>query len=193
MIRINLLGLPKPKRGKRAAAVAVAGEGPSPVLVGVIVAAITVGANGFYYLKLVRERDKIAADMAKAEAENRRLATVKAKYEQQLKDAEIYTRRVKVIDKLRAEQLGPVELLSMIGDTVNGTDAVWLNSMKETATGVDIEGMALSTHAVANLMANLKRTGYFKSVEIKETFQDDSVKDMTAFSFTLSCERQQKT
>jgi hypothetical protein len=40
------------------------------------------------------------------------------------------------------------------------------------------------------LMPNLKATGYFKNIEIKESFQDDVVKDMTAFTFTLVCEKQ---
>jgi len=52
-----------------------------------------------------------------------------------------------------------------------------------------LEGTALSTDAVANLMANLQKTGFFKSVEIKETYQDDAIKDMQAFQFTLTCEK----
>jgi Tfp pilus assembly protein PilN len=49
--------------------------------------------------------------------------------------------------------------------------------------------VALSVDAVANLMRNLKASGYFKNVEIKTTFQDEAVKDMSAFSFMLVCER----
>ena len=41
----------------------------------------------------------------------------------------------------------------------------------------------------ANLIANLQKTGFFKNVEIKETFQDDAIKDMQAFQFTLTCEK----
>ncbi len=67
-----------------------------------------------------------------------------------------------VIDQLRAGQAGPVNLLNMLGETVNGTEAVWLNTMKDQGASVDIEGMALSTDAVANLIANLQKTGYFK-------------------------------
>jgi len=54
---------------------------------------------------------------------------------------------------------------------------------------VSLEGTALSTDAVANLIANLQKTGFFKTVEIKETFQDDQIKDMQAFQFTLTCEK----
>ena len=48
---------------------------------------------------------------------------------------------------------------------------------------------ALSADAVANLIANLQKTGFFKNVEIKETFQDEAIKDMQAFQFTLTCEK----
>jgi Tfp pilus assembly protein PilN len=49
--------------------------------------------------------------------------------------------------------------------------------------------MALSSDAVANLISNLKKTGYFQNIEMKESIQDDQIKDMQAFQFTLSCEK----
>ena len=127
--------------------------------------------------------------MQKAEQKNRELADVKARYLERQRQADSYKRRVDVIDQLRAAQSGPVNLLNMIGDTVNGTEAVWLNNMKDRASSVDIEGMALSTDAVANLIQNLQKTGYFRNIEIKETYQDAQVKDMQAFQFTLTCEK----
>ena len=77
----------------------------------------------------------------------------------------------------------------MIGDTVNGTEAVWLNTVRDDCQNVDIQGMALSADAVANLIGNLQKTGYFRNIEIKETYQDTSFKDMQAFQFTLTCEK----
>ncbi len=63
------------------------------------------------------------------------------------------------------------------------------SDLKDQGASVDIEGMALSTDAVANLITNLQKTGYFRNIEIKETFQDDTVKDMQAFQFVLTCEK----
>ena len=77
----------------------------------------------------------------------------------------------------------------MIGETVNGTEAVWLNSMQDQGASVAIDGMALSNDAVANLIYNLQKTGYFRNIEIKESYQDEAVKDMQAFQFTLTCEK----
>lgn len=95
-----------------------------------------------------------------------------------------------VIDQLRAAQSGgPVTLLAMLGETVNGTEAVWLKKMDDTGASVNLEGTALSADAVANLIANLQKTGFFKTVEMKETYQDDTIKDMQAFQFMLTCEK----
>lgn len=94
-----------------------------------------------------------------------------------------------MIDQLRASQSGPVNLLNTIGDTINGTEAVWLNTMKDQGGSVDIEGMALSADAVASLIQNLQKTGYFKTIEIKETYQDETFKEMQAFQFVLTCEK----
>lgn len=189
MIRINLLGTPKPRKGKRAAV--SSGGSSSGVLLGVlIVVLIGVGGNGAYYWKLQRDATDVQKKIDIAENENRRLSQVKTVYLEREKIKDNYKRRVDVIDQLRANQFGPVSLLNTVGNTINSTDEVWLSTMNDSGTSITLKGVGLSVHGVANLMRNLQRTGYFKSVEIKETFQDDSVKDMQAFVFTLVCEKQ---
>ena len=192
MIRINLLGQSRPKN-KRAAASAAAvmemGEVGSPKLKIILVVLLAGTLNAGYWLRLDKQKQSIAAKMQVAEQKNRELAEVKARYMERQRQADSYKRRVDVIDQLRANQSGPVNLLNTIGDTINGTEAVWLSTMKDLGPSVDIEGMALSTDAVATLIQNLQKTGYFKNIEIKETFQDDSYKEMQAFQFTLTCEK----
>jgi type IV pilus assembly protein PilN len=192
MIRINLLGAPKPK-SKRGPAVSMptfeVGDAGSPkmkVLVGVVIAAVL---NLGYWYQLDKQKQSIAKQMAIAEQRNRELADVKARYMERQRQADSYKRRVDVIDQLRANQFGPVNLLAMIGETVNNTEAIWLNNLRDQGSSVDIEGMALSSDAVANLITNLQKTGYFKTIEIKEDIQDETVKDMQAFIFTLTCEK----
>ena len=192
MIRINLLGLSKSKNKRGAptsTAVMEVGDPGSPKMKVLVVLVLAGLLNvGYWYRLDVVKRD-IAAKMQVAEQKNRELADVKARYLERQRQAENYKRRVDVIDQLRASQAGPVNLLNMIGNTINGTEAVWLNNMKDQGSSVDIEGMALSTDAVANLMTNLQKTGFFKNIEIKETYQDDTFKEMQAFQFTLTCEK----
>jgi Tfp pilus assembly protein PilN len=193
MIRINLLGAPKPKSKHSGASSSMpsieVGNAGSPTLKVLVVLVLAGAVNAGYWYRLDKEKQSIVAKMEVAEQKNRELADVKARYLERQRQAESYKRRVDVIDNLRANQAGPVKLLNMIGDTVNGTEAVWLNNMKDQGSSVDIEGMALSTDAVANLIANLQKSGYFRNVEIKETYQDDTFKDMQAFIFTLTCEK----
>ena len=193
MIRINLLGAPKPKSGKKGSAVSMpsfeGGGGGSPLLKIVAVVVLVAIGNGMYWYHLDREKKSIDAQMRLAEQKNRELADIKARYLERQKQADAYKRRVDVIDNLRSNQSGPVNLMAMIGETINGTEAVWLNSMQDNGSAVAIDGMALSNDAVANLISNLQKTGYFKNIEIKESIQDEQIKDMQAFQFTLTCEK----
>jgi type IV pilus assembly protein PilN len=165
-----------------------AGPGGSPAIKILVILVVAGIINAGYWWTLDKQKRDIAAKMAIAEAKNRELAEVKARYMERQRQAENYKRRVDVIDQLRKAQTGPTELLNMIGDTVNNTEAVWLSSMKDQGGSIAIEGMALSTDAVATLISNLQKSGRFRNVEIKETFQDNSVKEMQAFQFTLTCE-----
>jgi len=165
------------------------GGGVSPLIKAVAVLAIVGAANGVYWYKLDKQKQQIEQQMAVAIRKNQELSQVKARYMERQREAENYKRRVDVIDQLRTAQTGPVNLLNMVGTTINNTDAVWLNNVKDQGATIEVEGLALSQDAVANLITNLQKTGYFKAVEIKETYQDDQVKDMQAFLFTLSCEK----
>ena len=192
MIQINLLGLPKPKKGKRAAAASVAGDGPNPMVVIMVAILIATGLLGFGYWKLGADKKAIDKDMAAAQKESQDLALAKAKYDEREAQRTIFEQRVKVIEDLRSKASGPVDLLSMIGTTINSTEGVWLNTLKEDGHNINIDGSALSVHQVATLMKNLQNTGYFRSVELKEALQDTQVKEMQQFNFTLVCERVDK-
>ncbi len=192
MIRINLLEAPKAKN-KRSAMPSMptmeVGDVGSPRLKVLVVFGLAAAFNLYTWYHLDAQKKVIAQNMANAEQQNRELADVKQRYMARQREAENYKRRVDVIDQLRNNQAGPVNLMAMVGETVNNTEAVWLNNMKDQGSSVDIEGMALSSDAVANLISNLQKTGYFRNVEIKESIQDETVKDMQAFQLTLTCEK----
>jgi Tfp pilus assembly protein PilN len=195
MIRINLLENSKGKNKRAGGSSGPTmpamdmGDMGSPKLKVLVVLLVAGVLNFGYWYRLDRQGKSIAAQMQAAEQKNRELSDVKARYLERQTQANNYKRRVDVIDSLRAAQAGPVNLLAMLGETVNGTEAVWLSKMDDSGATVSLEGTALSTDAVANLIANLQKTGFFKNVEIKETYQDDQIKDMQAFQFTLTCEK----
>jgi Tfp pilus assembly protein PilN len=195
MIRINLLESAKGKNKRAGGSNAPTmpamemGDMGSPKLKVLVVLLVAGALNFGYWYRLDRQGKAIAVQMQSAEQKNRELSDVKARFLERQTQANNYKRRVDVIDSLRAAQAGPVNLLAMLGETVNGTEAVWLSKMDDSGANLSLEGTALSTDAVANLIANLQKTGFFKNVEIKETFQDEGIKDMQAFQFTLTCEK----
>jgi Tfp pilus assembly protein PilN len=193
MIRINLSSLApaKTKRGgKRASTptLSMPGEGPNIVVMLLLAVAVTGVICYFFQYQVNQKTAQLNKEMTQAMAENQRLAVVKAQYEASRKKADVFERRVHVIDELKQNQKGPVDVLNLVADTVNKTDAVWLNSMTSDGRSLDFIGMALSADAVADLMSNLRKTGAFKTVEIKETSQDSTVKELQAFKFELICE-----
>lgn len=191
MIRINLLGVPKSK-GKRGPSLAsvMPGAGVSVVMKVLLVFALAAAMNFGYWYHLNAEKARLATELAQAERKNRELSEVKAKYLEREKQMQQYKRRVDVIDELRSQQFGPVKLMATLGGTVDNTEAVWLSVVSDQGGSIDIQGRALSETAVANLITNLQKTGFFKSVEMKESYQDDQVKNMQAFVFTITCQKQ---
>jgi Tfp pilus assembly protein PilN len=193
MIKINLLETAKSK-GKRGGGSPSMpsidmGDMGSPKLKVLVVLIVAGLFNLAYWYRLDHQSKAIETQLKVAEQKNRELADVKARYLERQTQANNYKRRVDVIDQLRSGQAGPVNLLAMLGETVNNTEAVWLSRMDDQGASVNLEGTALSTDAVANLIANLQKTGFFRNVEIKETYQDEQIKDMQAFQFTLTCEK----
>ena len=197
MIKINLLENSKGKNKRGGSSgpsmpTMEMGDMGSPKLKILAVLVVAGLFNLGYWSRLDHQAKAIAANMKVAEQKNRELADVKSRFMERQKQADNYKRRVDVIDGLRAsasQSGGPVNLLAMLGETVNSTEAVWLSKMDDEGQSVNLEGTALSADAVANLIANLQKTGYFRNVEIKETYQDEAVKDMQAFRFTLTCEK----
>ena len=196
MIRINLLGTSKPKKGKGGRAAAGGGPslpqlemGGSSILVASLLIVVLFAVGGWYWQREVsKEHERLTKELAAKEVRIKQLSGVRSAYEEKQKQATQLKKRFDVIDQLRNGQAGPVKLLNTMGDTVSITDAVWINSMTEDGNNINLAGIALSPVAVANFMTNLKKTGFFKNVELKETSQDE-YKSLPAFTFQLVCER----
>lgn len=189
MIRINLLPTPKPKKSHRSGPLITTAL---PSLGMVALLCLVLAGGGLYglYWRAQRQHEKTQTELKATDKRLASLAGVKTAYLQKQKDADALKHKFAVVDQLRKNQGGPVLLLTTVAETVAATDAVWLKKMSDEGTSISMDGMALSTTAVANLVTNLKKSGYFKTIELKETAQETDVKDYQAFSFTLTCEKQ---
>jgi Tfp pilus assembly protein PilN len=192
MIRINLLGTAKPKKGKKGrrlfALPQLTNDGPSPLFAGLAILVLAAAGIYFYHMKLEHTHEKLQMDLIEADRQIVSMTKVKQAYLERQKSYDAVKRRFDIIDQLRAQQMGPVLMLNTVSDTVNSTDGVWLLDLRDDGSSVALNGVALGPTAVAKLMTNLRNSGYFKNIELHDTVQEDNPKVQT-FSFSLICEK----
>jgi len=183
MIRINLIGVAPTPAAKP--------TGPPPTLarmlmvfVGtLIVAFVVVGVFWTLWSAKVKELQK---EQAKQLAEQARLAAIQAeniRYLAQIRDLE---NRKNTTQTLLNSRVGPVELMTALGNTVNRTNDLYLLTVTPTGGRLAIHGQSNSVESIARFIASLKESGSFGDVQLQRYFQDDTYNRLS-FKFDLDC------
>ena len=186
MIKINLLGTAPPPSSK----MPTVGGPPAPIatlavmFVGALI--ICFGIVGLVYKVWTNQ----IADLTKARSrENIRkteLGVVKAqneKYQLRLRDLET---RINTIQALQNSRVGPVELMSSLGDVVSKLNDVYLTSLAPVGDRLVLKGQANAADTVANFMAFLKNSGFYSGVDLDQLYEDDQHEHLT-YKFSMSC------
>jgi len=184
MIRINLLGRTRPK----ATRTTVPLEATLQYVLLAIALVVSLGALYGHYLLLDRENKQVVAHIQKQMGEKARLEQIKQQVDNFEKQRAVLQQRIAVIEALQRNRTGGQELLEAIANTVSRTDTLWLTSVDRKGDALTINGSAGSINAVANYITQLKRSGYFQEVEIKESHQDDTNKAVQIFNFALTAQ-----
>jgi Tfp pilus assembly protein PilN len=179
MIKINLLGLKKEIKRSSGASAPVSLEGAKIVIFALLFAAAGVGWVGYRHITLNAQADKIDTDTKKAVEEQKRLAGVKTEVEQ---------REIDVIEALQYGRTGPTQMFNTLANTVVTTKTMWLTTLDTNGGKVNMAGLATSMITVADFIDGLKKSGMFANIEMKETAQDDKVKDLRAYSWEINAD-----
>jgi len=180
MIRINLLGRARPK----AARAAVPLEHTLQVVFLISALVLSCGLLYGHYWQMDREDRATLMHVQMLTGEKARLEALKHFANQK----KVLQQRISVIETLQRNRAGGQELLDAIANTVGRTDTLWLTNVVRNGDNLAITGSAGSINAVANFITQLKRSGYFQQVEIKESHQDDSSKAVQIFNFSLTAQ-----
>jgi type IV pilus assembly protein PilN len=187
MIKINLLGLKKEIKKSAAPSVSLAGTALSLALVAFIVAGL--GWDYYRYYVLDKDGTQIDTDLKKATAERARLDGVKKTIDSLQASKTLLEKQIEVISALERGRTGPVEMLASLANTVVSTKTMWLTTFENTTDKVHMTGFATSAETVADFLRNLKDTGQFTNVELKDTSQDDDPeRGFSAFKFEISAQ-----
>ena len=184
MIRINLLGRARPKAVRQAVPL----EATLQLVFLLVALVFSFGLLYLHYWQMDKEDKQVLSHIQKQRGEKARLEQLKQQVENFEKEKAVLQQKISVIEELQRNRIGGQQLLDAIANTVGRTDTVWLNSVDRKGDVLSINGSAGSIDAVANYITQLKRSGYFQQVEIKESHQDTSNKAVQLFTFTLTAQ-----
>ena len=178
MIRINLSASDRPTKKRKSAGGGGGGAPSTPgamqayLLLGIFLGgALLVCLGLFFYVSgQIRELDtKIAA----AEERQRQLQEIKRQVDAlELKRA-TFQRKVDLIERLKAEQSGPVHMLDEVSKSL--PDFVWMTNLDQTGTTIRFTGQSNGLTAVADFISALERSGWFPNVDLASSTEATNI------------------
>ncbi len=181
MIRINLLGQVRPKAPRRAVPL----EATLQLVFLVLALGAALGFLGIHWWLMDKDLRNKQEQIRSLESQKTRLEALKQQVENFERQKATLRQRIAVIEELQRNRTGGQELLDMVATTVTRTEALWLTSLTRKGNSLTFEGSAASINSVANFITQLRRSGYFQKVEIKESKQDEHNTAVQTFVFTL--------
>jgi type IV pilus assembly protein PilN len=156
MIRINLLAVER-ERTKRGALIPAAHRttiAASLILIGTALIVVW----GFWYLRQTSAR--LDEELAASERETQQLRSVLAQVQKfEARRAQLQ-QRVSLIEQLRRGQSGPVHVLDEISKAV--PERLWLTQLRQKGEEFTLDGMTTSMTGLADFVANLETSRWFK-------------------------------
>jgi type IV pilus assembly protein PilN len=182
MIRINLLGQARPKAAKQAV--------PLEATVQILFACVAIGLAfvvlAVVYVSQKRQLDDTNKRIAALRAEKQSLQQIKLDVDRFESEKSVLQQRIDVIEQLQKNRSGAQDMLQMVANTVVRVDSLWLTSLDRKGDAIDLQGEAASINAVANFITELKKSGYFGQVEIKNAKENDLLPGVETYGFQMS-------
>ncbi len=182
MIRINLLGQARPKAAKQAV--------PLEATVQILFACVAVGLAfvilGITYYQQKRQLDETQKRIQALKNEKASLQQVKADVDKFESEKAVLQQRIDVIETLQKNRSGAQDMMEMVANTVVRVDSLWLTSIDRKGSALEVQGEAGSINAVANFITELKKSGYFQDVEIKNTKENDLLPGVETYGFVMT-------
>lgn len=184
MIRINLLGQARPKAGRKA------------VDLGATLPAILMGAGVVFGLAVLilfyttwqKDLSNAQNDIKRLKAEKTNLERIKQEVQNFEAQQKVLQQKVQIIEQLQKDRTEGQELMDAVANTVSRTENLWLTSLGKKGKVLSINGVAASLNSVANFITQMKRSGYFDKIEIKQSTQDDKNPSVETFTFEMTAD-----
>jgi type IV pilus assembly protein PilN len=183
MIRVNLIGGPKKAAGGKKGFAIQLPTNFLPIAWAAIF--VATGAYGYlWYSGLTAESAALDTQIAASTVARDALRSVIAENEAFEARREVLRNRVDTIQGLEENQVSPVVVLDQLSLAVGSIDYIWLNTLQQNNTQLNLSGNGTSQDAVADFITSLQDTGYFANVNLGN--MQEGAGDL--WSFSLTCE-----
>ena len=183
MIKINLLGRTK-LRAAKTKKISTASNQTLMAVMAVAVVLMSVGIIYFWERILVQQDEELSRQIMLAKKEKLRQEGMLRENEVFEKRRKLLETRINVIESLKKNQSGPVQVLDLLSDCIQRSEGVWLKDLAQKGNLITVNGTAMgSPDAVADLITNLTRVGNFKNVNLVNLQELDS-----KYSFSITFE-----
>lgn len=176
MIRVNLTGAERATQKRKAGGGGGAPGAPGAVQAYLFLAlfgggaALLCAALWWYESAKIRDLD---SQIVLAEKRQKELQAIKVQVDALEAKRATFQKKVDLIERLKAEQTGPVHMLDEISKAL--PDFVWVTAMDQTGATVKFTGEATGLTSVADFIAALERSGWFPNVDLSSSVDNNNI------------------
>jgi Tfp pilus assembly protein PilN len=147
---------------------------------------VCFGIVGLFYWGWNHEIAGLNARIGAARVQAARLSGIEAQNRRYEADLAQIENHVRVIESLETSRTGPQELMTKLGNMVDGISGLYLLSLKSGAGQLAIDGQADRVSAIADFIGVLQSNPSFQKIELHQVFEDDQ-NNRVNFKFDLVC------
>ncbi|HEB50614.1 MAG TPA: pilus assembly protein PilN [Desulfobulbus sp.] len=148
-------------------------------------ACLFVALGGVAYLQATRA-DQLNNELAQLRKEKKKYNKILAKIKTLEQNKALLEKRIGIIKQLKKSSSLTVHILDEIAN-ITPTKRMWLTSLSQTGSNLQLAGMALDNRTIAKYMEDLKKSPYIKSVSLtSSSLKTYAGRDLKAFSLTCT-------
>jgi type IV pilus assembly protein PilN len=172
MIRVNLTGAERAAQKRKVSTPSAPGAVQAYLFLALFGggAALLCAALWWYESAKIRDLD---GRIVVAEKRQRELQAIKVQVDALEAKRATFQKKVDLIERLKAEQTGPVHMLDEISKAL--PDFVWMTAMDQTGPTVKFTGESSGLTSVADFIAALERSGWFPNVDLSSSVEANNI------------------
>ena len=172
MIRVNLTGAERAAQKRKVSTPGTPGAVQAYLFLALFGggAALLCAALWWYESAKIRDLD---SRILVAEKRQKELQAIKVQVDALEAKRATFQKKVDLIERLKAEQTGPVHMLDEISKAL--PDFVWLTGMDQTGPNVKFTGESTGLTSIADFIAALERSGWFPNVDLASSVEANNI------------------